>query len=233
MCPKPYKALCPTKAHRPLYLRMLAWLMRGGWVTQLFVFGYVVVWPEILYEVDYDIEAEELAEAADEARAQEGDKGAVSPPADDSSLASAPEYRPQDTAAVRTTAEHAAEWARLERIALRAHREAADKATTHARKTAPVATAHPSANDAPHLAGLAPHIILDAKKVTGKESRYLSAIAHRLKDDKARSAWQLMCKYFDGRCAFERIALHEEMKRKELWNLLAAMGEYLLCTRHW
>ena len=123
--------------------------------------------------------------------------------------------------------------ARLERIALKATRDAADKATAHARKTVPVATARPSTNDALHLAGITPHIILDAKKATGKESRYLSAIAHRLRDEKARSAWQVMCKYFDGHCALERIALQEDMKRKETWNLLTAMSEYLLCTRHW
>lgn len=131
------------------------------------------------------------------------------------------------------TAEHVAEMARLERIALKASREAADKATAHARKVTPMATAHPSVNDAPHLAGLTPHIIVDAKKATGRESRYLSAIARRLKDDKARGAWQLMCKYFDGRNALERIALQEEMKRKEAWTLLTTMSEYLLCTRHW
>ena len=123
--------------------------------------------------------------------------------------------------------------ARLERIAIKASREAADKATAHARKTVPVATAHPSTNTALHLAALSPHIILDAKKATGKESRYLSAIARRLRDDKARSAWQLMCKYFDGRSALERIALQEDMKRKEVWNLLTATSEYLLSTRHW
>ncbi|PNY26042.1 Nitrogen permease regulator 3 [Tolypocladium capitatum] len=228
MCPKPYKAFCPSKAHRPLYLRMLAWLMRGGWVTQLCTFGYVVVWPEILYEVDYEIEAEELAAAAE----------AASSPIDDAPkpAAEAPDrgHAEDGTAATaRPTVEHAAEMARLQRIAIKASREAADKATAHARKTVPVATAHPSTNAALHLAALAPHVILDAKKATGKESRYLSAIARRLRDDKTRSAWQLMCKYFDGRCALERIALQEDMKRKEVWNLLTAMSEYLLCTRHW
>ncbi|POR36515.1 Nitrogen permease regulator 3 [Tolypocladium paradoxum] len=239
MCPKPYKTFCPSKAHRPLYLRMLAWLMRGGWVTQLCSFAYVVVWPEILYEVDYEIEAEELAAAAEEARAQERDADAASPPADDANKppaeAEAPDHHhPEDTgAAARPTVEHAAEMARLERIAIKASREAADKATAHARKAVPVATAHPSMNAALHLAALTPHVVLDAKKATGKESRYLSAIARRLRDDKARSAWQLMCKYFDGRCALERIALQEDIKRKEVWNLLTAMSEYLLCTRHW
>ncbi|KND90428.1 Nitrogen permease regulator 3 [Tolypocladium ophioglossoides CBS 100239] len=240
MCPKPYKAFCPSKAHRPLYLRMLAWLMRGGWVTQLCTFGYVVVWPEILYEVDYEIEAEELAAAAEEARAQERHEDAALSPIDDTAKpsAEAPGRRhphPEDTGTTtaRPTVEHAAEMARLERIAIKASREAADKATAHARKTVPVATAHPSMNAALNLAALTPHVILDAKKATGKESRYLSAIAHRLRDDKARSAWQLMCKYFDGRCALERIALQEDMKRKEVWNLLTTMSEYLLCTRHW
>ncbi|KAM4059394.1 nitrogen permease regulator of amino acid transport activity 3 domain-containing protein [Hirsutella rhossiliensis] len=247
MCPKPYKTFCPSKTHRPLYLRMLAWLMRGGWVTQICTFGYVIVWPEILYEIDYEIEAEELAAAAEEARAQEKADDATSAPDDGSSSSPAlNQHHPNaqhsedttgnvanTTATPRSTTQHAAEMARLERIALKAHREAADKATAHARKAVPVATAHPSTNDAPHLAGITPHIILDAKKTTGKESRYLSAIARRLKDNKLRSAWQLTCKYFDGRCALERIALQEDMKRKEVWTLLTGMSEYLLCTRHW
>ncbi|UKZ78003.1 hypothetical protein TrVFT333_005737 [Trichoderma virens FT-333] len=210
--PRPYKHISPSKAHRPLYLRMLAWLMRGGWVTQLCTFGYVVVWPEILYEVDYEIEAEELG------------------------LATSSSTDWADATSIHTTqsnSNHSAEMARLERIAMKAHREAADKATAHARKVVPVATPNPSLNDAPHLVGLTPHIILDPKKAAGKESRYLSAIARRFKDEKLRSAWQNMCKYFDGRCALERIALQEDMKRKEAWALLTAMREYLLCTRHW
>lgn len=127
---------------------------------------------------------------------------------------------------------------------------------------------------------MAPHIILDAKKATGKESLYLSAIGRRLRDrvggadktavgqggggdDKGRgketsgreaggkdgkgdggsgaadwdervaNAWPLFCKYFNGRSALERIALQEDMKRKDVWNLLTAMSEYLLCVRHW
>ncbi|KYK55981.1 hypothetical protein DCS_07946 [Drechmeria coniospora] len=243
MSPKTYKSFCPSKAHRPLYLRMLAWLVRGGWVTQLCTFAYVVVWPEILYEVDYEMEAEELSAAARDSRVEDVGTHLAASPTDDPATFPTAAVEPSldvatasgtdSLASSRPTAEHAAEMARLERIAIKATREAADKATAHARKTAPVATDHPSMNDAPHLAGITPHIIQDAKKATGKESRYLSAIAHRLRDDKTRSAWPLMCKFFDGRCALERIALLEDMKRKETWNLLSAMGEHLLCTRHW
>ncbi|PHH59279.1 hypothetical protein CDD81_3496 [Ophiocordyceps australis] len=222
MCPKQYKLFCPSKAHRPLYLRMLAWLLRGAWVTQLCTFAYVVVWPEIIYEVDYEMEAEELA-AADA-----HDTGSSSSPSPPSLM---PHRRPD--ASARPTVQQAAEKARLERIALRAQRQAADKATAHARRIVPLATLHPSTNDAPHLAAIEPRIVLDARRATGKESRYLSAIALRLSDEKVRSAWTLMCRYFDGRCALERIALQQDYKRKDVAAMLSAMSEYLLCTRHW
>ncbi|KAG6026141.1 hypothetical protein E4U41_001342, partial [Claviceps citrina] len=64
-------------------------------------------------------------------------------------------------------------------------------------------------------------------------SRYLSAIARRLRDEHLRARWHLLCRYFDGATALERVALQEGMRRKEAWGLLAAVSEYLLCTRHW
>ena len=252
--------------------------MRGGWVTQLCTFAYVVAWPEILYEVDYEMEAEELdgPTPSTSPHSAGGDSG-ISPtslvprhkigslneelaPLSPTSTASSNASNTLTTTTsaasdtrnsivngnntlspspgaraipVPSTAERTAEMARLERIAAKAHREAADKAAAHARKASPQATAHPATNRAPHLEGIKPHIILDAKRATGKESRYLSAIGRRIKNDEHRQAWQNFCKYFDGHCALERIALQEDMKRKEAWTLLTAMSEYLICTRHW
>lgn len=137
---------------------------------------------------------------------------------------------------------------------------------------------------------MTPYIILDAKKATGKESLYLSAIGKRFKEraaeakaarrardgqqqqktgsdtksmassgggrssniggkphigggvgqqqqqeweERVADAWPMFLKYFNGRSALERIALQEEMKRKDVWNLLTAMSEYLLTVRHW
>lgn len=376
VAPRPYKMHCPSKAHRPVYMAMLAWLMRGGWVTQLCTFAYVVVWPEIIYEVEHALEAEEIAR---EKRAQsmghepgslESDDAAAAAPDAQAAVAALgdpavagfasgflpllpdtsdpnaaafrdlplPHSRPmtavrpsrsQSQASVlplqtnpaspatssspaRTTTpqpqhaqqqqqpnngptptEQAAEQARLERIADKAARELAERATAHARKTPPRATPHPSVNDAPHLEGISPHIILDANKATGKESLYLSAIGRRFREraeraaaarredgaaagaaggsasgsgtgggaaggragprgiggvshggggvrdggalweERVADAWPVFCKYFNGRCALERIALQEDMKRKDVWNLLTAMSEYLLCVRHW
>lgn len=367
--PRPYKWFCPSKSFRPSYLQMLAWLMRGGWVAQLCTFAYVVVWPEILYEVEYALEAEEVAKAKraqvaavddlehgspehapsparnrrGSARSSDmmagsienlasststlqqqtgsvagtalersigdlssisiGDEAQPSPlPSSPSTSvvlrdASAPGSEVQSPTSATshgrphsqpTLAEQVAEKARLERIADKLARELAEKATAHARKAAPRATDHPSVNKAPHLAQLSPHIILDAKKATGKESLYLSAIARRLRerktaapppskarkdkakaqpglgegskraaaaaaasaaggkdgkgggdgkgfdwDERVANTWPLFCKYFNGRCALERIALQEEMKRKDVWNLLTAMSEYLQTARHW
>ncbi|KAK1774447.1 nitrogen permease regulator of amino acid transport activity 3-domain-containing protein [Copromyces sp. CBS 386.78] len=488
VAPRPYKLHCPSKAHRPLYMAMLAWLMRGGWVTQLCTFAYVVVWPEIIYEVEYELEAEEIAreKAKAQNRGREEDQGhkhddMLSPTTADNSAdmggpgnnvlaaalsegplagfagsgflsltadstsvsdldssaatlrdlsvshsptlsrtqpASTPinEFLPTLTSPMSTTslstlilgtsdhmtnnpykennhnnndrsssptasytssntlnpprptlqltrtisedtnastgtsstyhqptpAEQAAEKARLERIADKAARELAERAMAHARKAVPQATRHPSVNHAKHLLAMSPHIILDAKKATGKESLYLSAIERRLRgrsgemaaaaaaaaaaaseagaadaagagaegmgagpeessgaanvnsnnlngssgantatgndsttipsastnsittagatttsrpgglagartvsgsataqrgskdwDERVANTWPQFWKYFNGRSALERIALQEDMKRKEAWSLLTAMSEYLFCTRHW
>lgn len=424
--PRPYKTHCPSKAHRPVYMAMLAWLMRGGWVTQLCTFAYVVVWPEIVYEVEYMLEAEELEEAkSQQRRGQEaGSVGSMSDAITASELASpssppgaaffedalpagfdvsplagsiasgegdsgsndglessiatlrglsmsvsSPHTQPlscgDPTASTpmvprsssrapatplavstpappqqqRSAAETAAENARQARVADRKARALAERATAHARQAVPVQTAHPSVNGAPHLADITPHIILDAKKASGKESRYLSAIERRLReragwraegdaapksgaasadkerqgargggggggwtplvskggpspiqlakrgmtagsilgpgpkkdgtsasaaasraraknpsaagagtstsastntaarerdwDDRVARAWPLFSKYFNGQSALERIALQEDMKRKDVWNLLTSMNEYLLTVRTW
>ncbi|AEO65737.1 uncharacterized protein THITE_2113066 [Thermothielavioides terrestris NRRL 8126] len=419
VAPRPYKLHCPSKAHRPVYMAMLAWLMRGGWVTQLCTFAYVVVWPEIIYEVEYELEAEEIARAkhaqsmGHEPGSVESDDAATAaltssvpavPALGDAPVAGFSSrflpllHDPSDsvsssTAALRdlalshshsslipasastptspfpariigdnnndnrhspsppppappshdtntnptsasptpTPAEQAAEKARLARLADKAARELAERATAHARKAVPRQTAHPSVNHARHLEGITPHIILDAKQATGKESLYLSAIGRRFRDrvgggrphgsgsgsgsgpgqaqaqvqahgrerekdrgpetsqgrrdgtdgkrehhpsgagggasggggrgvarggglggphsgggaggtglrdsgdwdERVANAWPVFCKYFNGRTALERIALQEDMKRKDVWNLLTAMSEYLLCVRHW
>ncbi|KAI1386943.1 nitrogen permease regulator of amino acid transport activity 3-domain-containing protein [Hypoxylon trugodes] len=335
--PRPYKLFAPSKNHRPTYLAMLAWLMRGGWVTQLCTFAYVVVWPEILYEVDYELEKEELQRAAqlqqqddthhrsssfatnasaDSSSSSHSHGSTLSTPSSppnhppqssddphsspssprtaaadnrDRGGSSSPTVPPQSmsssTATIRsptTAGEQAAEQARLDRLASRAHREAAEKAAAHNRRTQPIRTDHPSTNDAPHLAHLSPYIIVDAGRVGARESRYLAAIRERLPERiihhstttaaptrapspthgtpapaptptpttttttsgglgskgtgttlNPRNKWPIFWKYFNGRCALERVALHEDLKRRDAWNLLNSMSEYLICVRHW
>jgi hypothetical protein len=57
--PKEYRYLIPTAEHRDAYMEILAWLMRGGWVTQLRTFAWVRVGPDIKAQVAADMEREE------------------------------------------------------------------------------------------------------------------------------------------------------------------------------
>ncbi|KAF2972987.1 hypothetical protein GQX73_g458 [Xylaria multiplex] len=322
--PRPYKWFCPSKNHRPTYLQMLAWLMRGGWVTQLCTFAYVVVWPEILYEVEYELEAEELRMLQEEASRKEKQKQAgreqlnveqdnekwkerekdgrsqrpqqhpeehesdsrdrrlfyhrpsspagssstirpltpsPSSPADASPSHSQTHTYQQNTpshseppsasasppTAAQTQGERFALAARLSRIADKEAQAAYERSAAFARKPQPVATPHPSLNTSPHLAHLLPYVIIDARRATGKDSLYLSAIGRRFSDSKVRAAWPVFWKYFNGHAALERIILglngdtstgnigNDKMKikkRKEAWALMTAMSEYLICIRH-
>ena len=45
--PRPYSTFIPSRDHKQIYLNILAWLMRGGWVTQLRTFGWIKVDPEV------------------------------------------------------------------------------------------------------------------------------------------------------------------------------------------
>ncbi|KAH7385834.1 nitrogen permease regulator of amino acid transport activity 3-domain-containing protein [Pyrenochaeta sp. MPI-SDFR-AT-0127] len=66
--PRPFRTFIPTAEHREAYMEILAWLMRGGWVTQLRTFAWVRVTPEIKAQVALDLEREERVKKAEEAR---------------------------------------------------------------------------------------------------------------------------------------------------------------------
>ncbi|KAF1911684.1 nitrogen permease regulator of amino acid transport activity 3-domain-containing protein [Ampelomyces quisqualis] len=66
--PRPFRTFIPTSEHRDAYMEILAWLMRGGWVTQLRTFAWVRVDPEIKAQVAADMEREDGLKKAEEAR---------------------------------------------------------------------------------------------------------------------------------------------------------------------
>lgn len=66
--PRPFRTFIPTAEHRDAYMEILAWLMRGGWVTQLRTFAWIRVTPEIKAQVAAEMEHEELKKKAEEAR---------------------------------------------------------------------------------------------------------------------------------------------------------------------
>ena len=58
--PKAYASLIPSKDHKVAYFDILAWLLRGGWVTQLRTFA----WVRVPAEVQAAVAAEMKSEAA-------------------------------------------------------------------------------------------------------------------------------------------------------------------------
>lgn len=71
--PKPFRSFIPTAEHREAYMEILAWLMRGGWVTQLRTFAWVRVSPEIKAQVAAEMEREAQNKKAEDARREASD----------------------------------------------------------------------------------------------------------------------------------------------------------------
>lgn len=226
--PRPYKTFAPSKNHRPTYLEMLAWLLRGGWVTQLRTFAWILVWPEIIYEVDYQLKAEAIEKSKKGTKSNSG--SSESPESTDES---GPDKNSDNDHATTLTTEQVAENARLGRLADKAAKQAAEEAAAFMQMQIPVATDHISKNQAEHLKSIAPYIIKDPHKVSHEESLYIAAIGKRIQDPKAKDCWQKFVKYFNGNEALETIALRENMKRKETWGILMNYQEYLLVCKHW
>lgn len=62
--PRPYSTLIPSKDHKEAYMDILAWLLRGGWVTQLRTFACIRVPPNIIKRVEERVEREKQYQEA-------------------------------------------------------------------------------------------------------------------------------------------------------------------------
>ena len=229
--PRPYKSFFPSKNHRGTYLEMLGWLVRGGWVTQLRTFAWILVWPEIIYEVDYALKAEALEKKANPASSSSAENTSSSSP--ESNEESGSDRTEVTDPSAPLTTEQAAENARLERLAAKAAADAAADAEEFSKRPPPEATARPSINGAAHLKGIAPYIIVDPHRVSHEESLYIAAIGKRFADARVRTCWLKFARYFNGNESLEMIGLREGMKRKEAWGIVMNLQEHLIITKHW
>lgn len=225
--PRPYKTFSPSKNHRPTYIDMLAWLLRGGWVTQLRTFAWILVWPEVIYEVQYELRRE-VIENRKKRRTQENTSSESTESTDESGI-DKQEIDPNTPMTTEQTAENA----RLERLRVKQEQEDAEEIAEFKKMVVPVATANPSSNDAEHLKRMSPYIIKDPHKVSHEESLYIAALGKRFTDPKVRDYWFKFSKYFGGNEALEMLPLKENLKRKETWGILMNYNEHLLVCKHW
>ncbi|XHF97223.1 Nitrogen permease regulator 3 [Aspergillus wentii] len=247
--PRPYGSFIPSKDHKETYFAILAWLLRGGWVTQLRAFARVKVTPEIKMAVEMALRREEVDKylakgvsttisTVEENEDSDGDDASSS---SSSSLASqgSGEETPMPGRYNMAGEMH------LSRSLL-------DRNTSL--KTA--------------------SLILSPHRASPLESRWLDEIVARFPEypgldqslgdapssdgagdlevaglgTSLRKYWPTFIKYFNGCDALEKISVREGLKRKLVWQIVTRLGlvtgqqssieldpreQVLVSVRHW
>lgn len=246
--PRPYATFIPSKDHKETYFAILAWLLRGGWVTQLRSFSRVKVTPEIKLAVEQKMRREQI-----EKYIASGGHAALS-----SSSSERPGSAEGNVDDIAST---------LSGGSLDSH---------PSQQLTPIATRqesddepfHPSdsyLNRDSHLNMSS--LILFPHRASPLESRWLDEIMSRFPDpavvgrrsnngpgdaddptvtDSLQKHWPKFVQYFNGNDALEKIAVREGMRRKAVWQLLQRWGlgqsaqsgldpreKVLVTVRHW
>lgn len=245
--PRPYGSFIPSKDHKETYFAILAWLFRGGWVTQLRTFARIKVSPEIKMAVETAIRKEEVdrylakGSSASVSSALETSADSSNDEGDESSSSSS------SLASHGSGGETPMPGRPDPHTQLRTSHKLLDRST------------------ALRLSSL----ILSPHRASPLESRWLDEIIARFPDkpgheeavDSAnhdiasddlqallKKNWPVFLKYFNGCDALEKIPVRENMKRKLVWQVLTRYGlltspqgaveldereQVLISVRHW
>ncbi|KAL4905819.1 nitrogen permease regulator 3 [Aspergillus multicolor] len=250
--PRPYGNFIPSKDHKPTYFAILAWLLRGGWVTQLRSFARVKVSPEIKMAVELAIRREEVDKYLS--------KGKPSMTTSDSEIPTEDEVAGSDiddgsSSSSSSLASHGSgdETPMPNRF----------KADTGVNLSRSLLDQNASLTTSSLI--LLPH------KVSPLESRWLDEIVARFHETAAdfvsigspdaaegnsaspgtvnslKTVWPTYVKYFNGYDALEKIPVREGLKRKLVSQILMRLGpvtgqsvtdfdpkeQVLVSYRHW
>ncbi|MCJ1243757.1 Nitrogen permease regulator 3 [Trapelia coarctata] len=194
--PRTFGSLIPSKDHREAYLGILAWLCRGGWVTQLRTFGWVRVPGGIRAKVDSEVEKE----IAIDKEGEIVDWGSMGTLMEDGNT-----KRRSSTSGSNHSEDH--------------HHLSAPSSTSSTHTAVPIPALPSSTHNGKDVAAI---IIPHPLKASGLQSRYLAAISASLVETEgkeASEAWEVCLKYFNGENALEKIAVREGWKRKRVETL--------------
>ncbi|KAF2156034.1 hypothetical protein K461DRAFT_221379 [Myriangium duriaei CBS 260.36] len=260
--PLPYGYLIPSQDHKPVYMDILAWLLRGNWVTQLRTFAWVRVSTEIKTKAAIQAKKEEQRGSA-KGRSSKRDSTASGPSGTglerqitNDSYSEDERSRGEKSAAagilspllnpVTDASKSDAGSVGSNRTAVQvsaglgpsplnkvAQHEAPSPLSINGKT---VATEDDTGTIPPlDLAAQEPSVILAPQKASTEESHWLSLIRDSLSDEDLQSAWPTLSMYFDGQWALEDVAAREGMKRSRVANLVARLErEGVLCiARHW
>ncbi|OAP54422.1 hypothetical protein AYL99_11523 [Fonsecaea erecta] len=227
--PAPYGTLIPSRDHKEEYYRVLAWLMRDGWVTQLRTFAFVRVDPEVKKAVR-EKEREESKgsktpvierEASDRDRdaGRSFGSGTPSTPASGGALSS---FKQRPGMARRPSSDG---------------RQSISTDRTSVRGGGQQFKHNPKAAS----------LIISPQRASPEESRWLDYIASTIGSSRSSSRaadmspspassyseaaaaelgnyWPVFVKYFSGTEPLERIPVREGLKRKFVWDMLEKVG---------
>ncbi|KAJ5576499.1 hypothetical protein N7535_003425 [Penicillium sp. DV-2018c] len=243
--PRPYSNFIPSKDHKEIYFTILAWLLRGGWVTQLRTFARIKVSPEIKMAVEMALRKEEVERYLAKGNSnsipveEDGESGDVDDDANSSSSSSLESHGSGDETPMPGRPDPHAQ--------LRSSHKLLDQST------------------ALRLSSF----ILSPHRASPLESRWLDEIVSRFPDNPRpqqvgdgvspditpkdiqtlhKKYWPVFLKYFNGYDALEKISVRENLKRKLVWQVLQRLGlvtgplgsvdlgpreQVLVSVRHW
>lgn len=239
--PRPYGSFIPSKDHKEAYFAILAWLLRGGWVTQLRTYSRIKVTPEIKKTVEMAVRREEvdkyLAKPRSNLKPSERGKS---------------HHREEsvDDAASSSSSSLSSEGSGDETPMAGRRDEEDELHLTHSLLDRNISLKTAS-------------LILTPHRASPLESRWLEEILGRLSDHLGtdqhlgetptsdvddggpqatlKKYWPTLIKYFNGYDALEKIPVRESLKRKFVWQILHRLGAgqvdrpdpVLVNVRHW
>ena len=260
--PRPYRYLIPTKLHKPPYMEVLAWLMRGGWVTQLRSFAWVRVPASIQALVaresdaegsdnndtptdsvakHSDIEDEVSSESQSDVETDDDtggpDRSNPHPPRALSPLFASGVASPASQSSARTAIplRMVSSAGSIPLPKLKLPSPHSGRNDHPGQPTSPLSNLHTSLAAARQYQ---PKLILDPIKASGLESRWLAAIAREIEASEGKEvkeAWERCLKYLNGEHALEKIPTREGWKRKsvEAWRASWVRSGVSIEVRGW
>lgn len=234
--PKPYGSFIPSKDHKETYFAILAWLLRGGWVTQLRSFARVRVSPEIKVAVERALRKEEvdryLTRAAATSVASDGEISEQVDRVESERVGiqqrdkSGDEGDDDDASSSSSSS-----------LGSQASGEEAPLPDQHHDPVNQTPLSRSFLDRSIHLETAS--LILSPHRASPLESRWLDEIVSRFPEhgdpqspggirrnqqDLLRKWWPTLVKYFNGYDALEKVPVREGLKRKPIWQVLTRLG---------
>jgi hypothetical protein len=258
--PRPYYSFIPSKDHKETYFAILAWLLRGGWVTQLRSFARVKVTPEIKLAVEQTLRREELekymsigrrsSNSSDENNKRDsvGDDGDDNGERISSSSSSLQSHESGDNTPVPGVREANDQYGLSDSYLNRNTSLSKASLILFPHRASPV-----ESRWLDDIMSRFPDEFLTSTELASKTpSKPSTANNESSKDANSeitlKKCWPRFVKYFNGHDALEKIAVREGLKRSVAWQILLRMGlasvispggesdtqeQVLVVVRHW